>query len=103
MFYPDGTLKQKGIYIRSKGECSWTFYYPGGNIEKNGNFVGEFPDGLWSFYDRDGNLKSIIDFDHEQHYDLDQTHTVTSRLNLFLRITFSLIRILSIIIDFYEN
>jgi antitoxin component YwqK of YwqJK toxin-antitoxin module len=55
-FYPDGTIRFKGMMKDSLKEGTWMFYYPGGPLSAKIPYdKGEF-NGLAYFYDNQSNL-----------------------------------------------
>jgi antitoxin component YwqK of YwqJK toxin-antitoxin module len=42
-YYPNGNVKEEGIYQNNVRQGKWTFYYPNGNIQKVYDYVNDEP------------------------------------------------------------
>ncbi len=53
-YYPDGTLKRKGIFKDGLYAGAWLGYHENGGLSQSGAYNLGMPEGLWQFYDSEG-------------------------------------------------
>jgi antitoxin component YwqK of YwqJK toxin-antitoxin module len=56
-YFPNGTLKEEGIYDKGNRTGEWRFYHPNGQLEQIGSYNKEGKeDGIWTWYYATGSL-----------------------------------------------